>query len=410
MGRLVVVILFLAALGAFLSGVLLFDHYHPEMGLGACGEGEAGGCRTVNQSRYADFLGFPVAAWGAAYFCIVFLASLLTLGARGDYYKHLSAFLTPLAALGLIIQAFLAWAMYRIDAICYYCVATYAVNLAILGLAILLTVRLKRIGDHRFLGHVRGLLKPGRMNPDQRAAALMGLIGTLLVFANVFWITNALKVQSQGDVATRLQQFYDQPVEELNPPAGIQAFGPDRAPIHIRVFTDFLCTACYQYHEVESEILSKYPDRVRVSYYNFPLDGNCNPAVSQTVYRNACVAARAMIAADQADVFQPYAERFYDAYPRIYRSFNQTVAEKLASGLIDGQRFATLMASTRVDGRLQQDIESAERIEIRATPTLFINGRRFVGNPGRGLMEKIVETEVQRRRIERFKNRINPLD
>jgi predicted DsbA family dithiol-disulfide isomerase len=86
------------------------------------------------------------------------------------------------------------------------------------------------------------------------------------------------------------------------------------------------------------------------------------------------------------------------------------MAEKLASGLIDGQRFATLMASTRVDGRLRQDIESAERIEIRATPTLFINGRRFVGNPGRGLMEKIVETEVQRRRIERFKNRINPLD
>src|SRR6185436_12669144 len=58
--------LILCLIGAALSLLLLSKHYgvplFGEAVLAACGQGE--GCDIVSQSRYAMFLGLPLAAWG----------------------------------------------------------------------------------------------------------------------------------------------------------------------------------------------------------------------------------------------------------------------------------------------------------------------------------------------------------
>jgi uncharacterized membrane protein len=79
------------------------------------------GCETVETSRYSEFLGVPVAAWGALGAVATLVGSLLW-WRRGDRRGLLLAYLVGLASLPI-----LAWLVYLelavIHAVCAWCVA-----------------------------------------------------------------------------------------------------------------------------------------------------------------------------------------------------------------------------------------------------------------------------------------------
>ena len=84
-----------------------------------------GSCTTVQSSKYATFLGFPVAAWGLAFYITVFIVTLAGLQDRFADSTHISQFLVVSSGIG---TAFSLWLTYLeafvIKAWCQWCVVS----------------------------------------------------------------------------------------------------------------------------------------------------------------------------------------------------------------------------------------------------------------------------------------------
>ena len=113
----------LALLGLAISIYLTYVHYagiEP-----VCSS--ISNCERVQSSEYADLVGIPVAVLGIAGYAAI-LASLFT-------RVEVTALLAYLA---VAFSAYLTWAeLFKIDAICQWCVASAIVTLAIAVLATL---------------------------------------------------------------------------------------------------------------------------------------------------------------------------------------------------------------------------------------------------------------------------------
>jgi uncharacterized membrane protein len=84
-----------------------------------------GSCETVNTSRWAEFVGAPVAAWGVGFYVVLFA---LALASFQDRYAGSAAMSGALAFLSGCGFAFTLWLTYLelfvIHAICQWCVVS----------------------------------------------------------------------------------------------------------------------------------------------------------------------------------------------------------------------------------------------------------------------------------------------
>ena len=84
-----------------------------------------GSCETVNTSKWAVFLGFPVAAWGVFFYVTVFALALVGTSERLENAKWVSLLLTLWSTVGLLFSAWLTYLeLAVIQAICIWCVVS----------------------------------------------------------------------------------------------------------------------------------------------------------------------------------------------------------------------------------------------------------------------------------------------
>ena len=82
-----------------------------------------GSCETVNTSRWATFLGIPVAGWGVAFYAGLFALAIASTGERYADSVGMSKALVAMGGTGVLFSAWLTWLeLFRIHAICQWCV------------------------------------------------------------------------------------------------------------------------------------------------------------------------------------------------------------------------------------------------------------------------------------------------
>lgn len=97
----------------------------------------AGSCETVQTSRWAIFLGAPVAAWGVGYYVVILALAIAGTTERWEYSPLLARTMVFLTGWGALFSLWLTWLeLFVIHAICQWCVgsATVAVALFIVSL------------------------------------------------------------------------------------------------------------------------------------------------------------------------------------------------------------------------------------------------------------------------------------
>ena len=100
-----------------------------------------GSCETVNTSRYATFLGLPVAAWGAGAYAVLLALALLGLQDRFAMSRAISLALVALSGWSVLFSGWLTYLeLFVIHAICVWCV-TSAVIVALIFVASLVDWR-----------------------------------------------------------------------------------------------------------------------------------------------------------------------------------------------------------------------------------------------------------------------------
>lgn len=111
----------LALAGVFLAAYLTLYHYG-YVGSLACG---TGGCEKVQASRYAVFLGQPVALWGVGYYVSVAAVAIAGSVGAGQFRQGPTTVLLALNGWGVVFSTYLTWLeVARIHAVCRYCVVS----------------------------------------------------------------------------------------------------------------------------------------------------------------------------------------------------------------------------------------------------------------------------------------------
>jgi uncharacterized membrane protein len=96
-----------------------------------------GSCETVNTSKWATFLGLPVAAWGLFFYVDVFIIALIGTTSRFETSTVIPGILLLESSAGVLFSAWLTYLeLAVIHAICIWCV-TSAVVVTLIFLACL---------------------------------------------------------------------------------------------------------------------------------------------------------------------------------------------------------------------------------------------------------------------------------
>ncbi len=377
-----------------------------------CGLSDQSGCETVSKSRYSSIRNTSVAAIGVVFYgSVVFLASLALVA--GETVRSAAAGLAValvgagvVADLGLFgLQAFV------IGAFCKLCLATYGVNLALFALL---------WPAMRQLGSAFATLLGG----EGRRAFVVWALGSLVMMVSVVAVESALAgnadAQQQnllgsptpassgdsGSVASleaelarvraqlgELQETLDDPkkYQEYQEIKALAQFaseqvqtlaldaipfkGPDGAPIRVVEYSDFLCPYCRNLAAALSNYLPNSGDRVAIFYKNYPLDKDCNPGLSRTLHEGACELALGAVCASEQGKFWPYHDRIFSQQP--HNPEVDDVVRIAASVGLDEDQMRSCMESSSAKDKLAAQIAEAKRLEVKSTPTLFINGKRL---------------------------------
>jgi uncharacterized membrane protein len=122
------------ALAGLLVSLYLWLHKLGVIGVLQCG---TGGCDTVQASRYAEFLGLPVALWGVAGYALLFGVSLVAVQRPDEPRRRPDAAVAVLASLAFLFTVYLtALELFVIHAFCRWCVGSATIITAIMVLSL----------------------------------------------------------------------------------------------------------------------------------------------------------------------------------------------------------------------------------------------------------------------------------
>lgn len=124
----------LALAGIFLALYLLLY----KLGMIGALTCNVGSCETVNTSKWARFLGIPVAGWGVAWYMATFAMAVASIQGRFADSPGISLALLVMTTTGLIFSAYLTWLeLFVIHAICQWCVVSAVLVLVMFILTVL---------------------------------------------------------------------------------------------------------------------------------------------------------------------------------------------------------------------------------------------------------------------------------
>lgn len=124
----------LALAGIFVATYLLLY----KLGMIGALNCSVGSCETVNTSKWATFLGLPVALWGVGFYTGLFALALLSVRARYADSKGMSQLLLMASGTGVVYSAWLTYLeLAVIHAVCQWCVVSAVIVTAIFIVCVL---------------------------------------------------------------------------------------------------------------------------------------------------------------------------------------------------------------------------------------------------------------------------------
>jgi protein-disulfide isomerase len=142
---------------------------------------------------------------------------------------------------------------------------------------------------------------------------------------------------------------------------GAPTFGPADAPVTIAVFDDFECPYCARAVPLLKDAQSAYPDKVKLVFKNFPL----------AMHQHARAAAIASLAAQRQGKFWPLHDLLFENFNKLNPQKIRELAEQAG---LDMNRFDQDQKDAKLQQRIDADIQEGQRVGVRGTPTIFVNG------------------------------------
>ncbi len=161
------------------------------------------------------------------------------------------------------------------------------------------------------------------------------------------------------------------------------SLGPEDAKITLIEFGDFECPACRQLDLILRDLLPQYP-KVRLVFKHFPLT-DIHPWAMTAAIASQCAFQQSPAA------FWKIHDAIYDAQDLITPTNVWDKMQDLANQLgLNEEAFKSCTINPETANQIKSTIEEGHALNITATPTIFVNGRRIVG-PNKPIIEQFLK-------------------
>jgi len=146
---------------------------------------------------------------------------------------------------------------------------------------------------------------------------------------------------------------------------GSPVLGKIEAPVTIVEFIDIQCPFCARFHPLVVEAVAAFPDKVKAVVKNYPLP----------FHQQAIPAAKAALAAGEQGKYW----EMLDGLLKNSSSLNEKQFNTLAKELgLNVKKFQKDYKDKDVQWQehIQKDISLGNKVEVRGTPTIYLNGRK----------------------------------
>lgn len=207
---------------------------------------------------------------------------------------------------------------------------------------------------------------------------------TFVVFMFILDKNEVLHAQTTSSSKSQWLQLKDAlakaPTVLLNTTYAIKK-GPKNAIIQITEYIDFLCPHCKSKSIVISNFQKKYSKYVRVNYMMYPLDKVCIPSISTSIHKGACLIAKSAVCANNLKKFTKFHDYVFSKQSYYKGQFTiNHLQEAMTSLKFPKKEFLACVNSSSSKYHIKQNVQTAKKLNIRGTPTIFINNKKI--NPG----------------------------
>jgi protein-disulfide isomerase len=160
--------------------------------------------------------------------------------------------------------------------------------------------------------------------------------------------------------------------------------GPATAPVTIVEFSDFQCPFCSRLVPTIEQVMSKYGDKVRLVFRQFPLP----------MHQNAAKAAEAALCANEQG-------KFWEMHDTMFKDQGSLAVDALktkAAGLgLNAQAFNSCLDSGKEAEAVKTDTKAGQAAGVNGTPAMFVNGRFISGVVPASQLSQVIDEELKRK-------------
>lgn len=352
---------------------------------GACQSLSAQGC-AVTAGRFGSIAGIPVATIGLAGAASVLMVGLAALRRRDAWEDPNRTVL--LALTGFSVAASLTMGVLSTieDSFCPFCLIWYGLNIAMFAAA--------------FVVRNRGRAKLDTLDDLTSAPGFLALGSFALALLLGIFIYNSRRATMEEkeqqmvtdhapEIAERILMKNQTLENRVTVPALLDnpTKGPSEAEIVIVEFGDFECPHCQRLWNSMNEYLATTERSVQVRFANFPLHSKCNPGIND-LHPHACDAAVAGVCAEQQGKFWEMGQLMFDHQKDLEPA---ELREYASEAGLDLAAYDTCIASPDTMTQIRFDIGMGIKLDIKSTPTFFVNGYPVAGAFPAPILAEVIE-------------------
>ncbi len=189
-----------------------------------------------------------------------------------------------------------------------------------------------------------------------------------------------------NSITTEEEDFVD---EKMINTKGAPSIGPDNAPVRIVEFADFECPYCGKMYGEMKQILEKYKGKVKFTFKQFPLP--FHPWAKKAAIIAQCA-------------FEQNPNAFWDFYNFFYgnqrditlKNIDTKSFEEAKKAGLNLAKFKKCLKNPLTEKAIEESMQDGKKVQVRATPTIFINGRYIPGAIPISQLEKIIQEELNK--------------
>ncbi len=364
----------LAFIGLALSIELAFIYYsanYDKYALSSfCSINDFVDCDGAARTTTSQFLGIPLAYWGIFFYILVLFLSIVDKLKNIKFLKFLEVFKEPrayitfLASIAFICSMILAGiSIFKIHKLCLLCFVTYFIDLIIAvtaagGMFKNIVIDFKTT----FIDFIDGAKKYFKTFLVLLIAAV-----SFLAYSGIT-LNFVPKVKRTRDIMKYRKIEYN--------PYRIKGnvLGVENGTVVIELYSDYVCPLCY-IHNIMLHQAAKEFSNLKIIHHNYPFDRACNPYIGVNMHPDACFMSKGALAAAKQGNYWEMSSLLYENQPKKMKDMIK-LADQLG---FDKNKFIQDFESKEISEELDNEIKSGSKLEIDATPTMYVNGEKIVG-------------------------------